>query len=617
MDESSPQGSPKIENLADLLLESSGMGIYGLDREGITTFVNPKAAELLGWEGAELIGKPQHEVIHYSHADGTLYPRQNCPIYSAFTDGSVHSVDDEVFWRKDGSSFPVEYVSTPILDRLGGLVGAVVTFRDITRRKEAEEEVRVLQLKTDSILHAAGEGIYGLDCQGMTTFVNPAAAAILGWSAEELVAKSQHAVIHHSRANGDSYPAEECPIHASFTDGAVHRRDDEVFWRKDGSCLPVEYVSTPIHDADGCLAGAVVSFIDITERKTQKAELERALAEVCELKDRLEQENQYLQREIQTVHNFEEIIGNSAPLKRTLKRLEKVAVTDATVLLTGETGVGKELFARALHHISGRRGRPLVKVNCAALPANLIESELFGHERGAFTGATSQRIGRFELADRGTLFLDEIGELPLELQSKLLRVLQEGELERIGGSKTIAVDVRVIAATNRDLVTSVASGLFRDDLFYRLNVFPIEVPSLRERRADIPPLVSHFVKKYSAKMGKRITSVPEHVQDALRKYDWPGNIRELENIVERGVILTDSPMLQIDEALEIRPPDGRSANDRRTLQAVERDHILHILDQTGWRIDGGSGAALVLDMHPNTLRSRMKKLGIEKRVGRA
>lgn len=485
MHAASGQAPQEIENLADLLLESSGMGIYGLDQEGLTTFVNPKAAELLGWNANELIGTSQHEVSHHSHPDGSPYSRETCPIYSAFSDGSVRAVDDEVFWRKDGTSFPVEYVSTPILNADGDLVGAVVTFRDITRRKQAEEE------------------------------------------------------------------------------------------------------------------------------------LEAVLTEVSELKDRLENENLYLQSEIQTNHNFEEIIGSSLALRRTLKRLEKVAVTDATVLLSGETGVGKELFARALHHISDRGGRPLVKVNCAALPANLIESELFGHEKGAFTGATSQRIGRFELADGGTLFLDEIGELPLELQPKLLRVLQEGELERIGGSRTISVDVRIIAATNRDLMSSVSSGEFRDDLFYRLNVFPVEVPSLRERRDDIPALVSHFVEKYSAKMGKRISGVPARVQEALTKYDWPGNIRELENIVERAVILATNETLQIDEALEMRSPERRADIDRRTLQAVEREHILHVLDQTGWRIDGMRGAALVLDMHANTLRSRMKKLGIEKRVGRA
>ena len=259
----------------------------------------------------------------------------------------------------------------------------------------------------------------------------------------------------------------------------------------------------------------------------------------------------------------------------------------------------------------------MVKVNCAALPASLIESELFGHEKGAFTGATTQRIGRFELADGGTIFLDEIGELPLELQAKLLRVLQEGELERVGGSRTLKVDVRIIAATNRDLTKAVWSGEFRDDLYYRLNVFPVEVPSLRERKQDIPQLVRHFVDKLSAKMGKRIDSVPDHVQVALQRYDWPGNVRELENVIERAIILAQDGILRVDEALETRPAAPSEAGDRRELRDVERDHIVVILEQTNWRIEGPQGAALILGLHANTLRSRMKKLGIEKKIGPA
>ncbi len=456
-----------------------------------------------------------------------------------------------------------------------------------------------------------------MDTEGNTTFVNPAAAEILGWTVEELIGKPQHAIIHHTHANGDPYTREECPIYAAFTDGEVHRKDDEVFWRRDGTSLPVEYVSTPIRDEDGELAGAVVSFIDITRRKQQQQALEHALEEVKALKDRLEHENQYLQEEIRVEHNFEEIIGNSGALKRVLSRLEKVADTDATVMVTGETGVGKELFARAVHHSSRRSERAFVKVNCAALPQNLIESELFGHERGSFTGATAKRIGRFELADGGTLFLDEIGELPLELQAKLLRVLQEGKLERVGGNRTISVDVRIIAATNRDLMKAMEGGTFRDDLYYRLSVFPVEVPALRDRREDIPLLVSHFVRKYATAMGKRIDRVPDEAQRSLQSYDWPGNVRELENIVERGVILSTRGVLCVDEAISMHPPQAVSARARRTLESVEREHIVQVLDLCEWMVQGPKGAARILDMHPNTLRSRMKKLGIEKKVGLA
>ena len=474
-----------------------------------------------------------------------------------------------------------------------------------------------LERRNELILRCSGEGIYGLDARGITTFVNPAAAEMLGWELEELVGRPQHDVIHHTRPDGTAYHAAECPIYAAFSDGAVHRVDDEVFWRKDGTSLAVEYVSTPIRDENGELVGAVVTFRDITERKHQQQALESALHEVEQLKDRLEAENLYLQQEIKVNHDFEEIIGSSGPLKKTLHQIEQVAATDATVLVLGETGVGKELFARAIHNLSPRRGRPLVKVNCAALPASLIESELFGHEKGAFTGATTQRIGRFELADGGTIFLDEIGELPLELQAKLLRVLQEGELERVGGSRTLKVDVRIIAATNRDLTKAVWSGEFRDDLYYRLNVFPVEVPSLRERKQDIPQLVRHFVDKLSAKMGKRIDSVPDHVQVALQRYDWPGNVRELENVIERAIILAQDGILRVDEALETRPAAPSEAGDRRELRDVERDHIVVILEQTNWRIEGPQGAALILGLHANTLRSRMKKLGIEKKIGPA
>ena len=606
-----------LERQHRLILHCAGEGIYGLDSHGVTTFVNPRAAELLGWEPDALIGNPQHEVIHHTHADGTPYPREQCPIYAAFKNGEVQRVDDEVFWRKDGTSFRVEYVSTPIRDAAGLLVGAVVTFRDITRRVEAEESVRRLQRQNASILESAGEGIYGLDHRGCTTFVNPAAADMLGWQPAELLGQPQHTIIHHSHVDGTPYPVTECPIYAAIKDGAVHRVDDEVFWRKDGTCLPVEYVSTPIRDEDGRLAGAVVSFIDITERKQQQEALERALAEVRQLKDRLQEENRYLQQEIKVNHNFEEIIGTSDALKKTLSRLEQVAGTDATVLITGETGVGKELFARAVHNLSLRNERPLVKVNCAALPANLIESELFGHERGAFTGATSRRIGRFELADGGTIFLDEIGELPLELQAKLLRVLQEGELERVGGSRTISVDVRIIAASNRDLTKAVWAGEFRDDLYYRLNVFPVEIAPLRDRKEDIPQLVTHFVQKSAAKLGKEIGHIPDHTQAALQQYDWPGNIRELDNVIERAVILSTDGTLRVDEALEMRPPEPVTAPERRTLATIERDHILDVLEQTNWRIEGKDGAAVILGLHANTLRSRMKKAGIEKKVGRA
>ena len=333
--------------------------------------------------------------------------------------------------------------------------------------------------------------------------------------------------------------------------------------------------------------------------------------EVAHLKTRLEAENLYLREEVESQHNFEEIVGESPRLLTLLRQVEQVAPTGSTVLIRGDTGTGKELLARAIHHRSPRKTRPLVKVNCGAIPATLVESELFGHEKGSFTGALQRRIGRFELADGGTIFLDEIGELPLDAQVKLLRVLQEREVERIGSGHSIKVDVRVIVATNRDLHAAVKAGKFRADLLYRLNVFPIEVPPLSARTSDIPLLVTRFVAKFSRKLGKQIDGVSHATMERLMTYSWPGNIRELENVIERATILAKGSMLQIDEVLL----QGHSASPlpiADSLDEVERAHIIRILQDVNWVIEGKKGAATRLGLHPNTLRSRMQKLGIKK-----
>ena len=351
----------------------------------------------------------------------------------------------------------------------------------------------------------------------------------------------------------------------------------------------------------------------LEERVAERtAELAAALAEVEELKNQLEAENVYLREQIKLEHDFDDIIGDSEPLRKTLRKVEQVASTDATVLIRGETGTGKELIARAVHDLSTRKGRPIVKVNCAALPPTLIESELFGHEKGSFTGALSQKKGRFELAHHGTIFLDEIGDLGLELQAKLLRVLQEGEFERVGGDRTIRVDVRVIAATHRDLETLVNEGDFREDLYYRLNVFPVEMPPLRGRPGDVPLLVGHFARKYAKKFGRAMGPIPRAMMAAFEKYPWPGNVRELENVVERAVILSGDSPIRIEDLLD---PDKAvelpSAGSLR-LEEVERGHIERVLQETGWRIEGKRGAAVLLGLNPSTLRSRIKKLGIER-----
>ena len=348
------------------------------------------------------------------------------------------------------------------------------------------------------------------------------------------------------------------------------------------------------------------------ERQEADHKLRVALAEVESLKNRLEAENLYLQEEIRTEHNFEEIVGNSPALLAALEEVEQVAGTDSTVLLVGETGTGKELFARALHSRSRRKDRPLVKVNCGAIPAGLVESELFGHVRGAFTGALDKRVGRFELAHGGTIFLDEVVELPLETQVKLLRVLQEREFEPVGGSRTVHVDVRVLAASNRDLEQAVASGTFRADLLYRLNVFPVRIPPLRERRSDIPLLITFFLDSLSKKLGKRLDGLSRGSMERMKSYSWPGNVRELQNVVERAAVLARGPILEIERDLLGAHAPGREADAAGTLVELERSHIQAALKSTGGVVEGPRGAASILGLHPNTLRSRIKKLGLER-----
>jgi len=480
----------------EVLLKAAGEGIFGIDKQGITQFANPAAAEMTGWSVDELLGQPSHQLLHHTKIDGSTYHSSECPVHETYKKGDVHHIDDEVFWRKDGSSFCVEYTSTPILDN-GEIAGAVVVFNDASDRRKAERELNQAYADNRMLLEAAGEGIYGLDCEGNTTFVNPSAATMLGYSAEELIGQPMHSLLHHTKPDGSHYHKEDCPIYAAFKDGAVHRIDDDIFWRKDGASFPVSFTSTPIYK-DEKITGAVVVFKDVTERKQAEEKIQKAYAEIEGMKERLEAENLYLQEEINTDHEFKDIIGQSRAVKQLLQQVELVAPTAASVLITGESGTGKELVARAIHERGDRSERPLIRVNCAAIPAELFESEFFGHVKGSFTGAVKDRAGRFELADGGTIFLDEVGEIPIALQSKLLRVLQEGQYERVGDERTRKVDVRLIAATNRNLQEEVAAGNFREDLYFRLNVFPIEAVPLRERLDDIPLLTQHFLACYRA-----------------------------------------------------------------------------------------------------------------------
>ena len=464
------------------------------------------------------------------------------------------------------------------------------------------------------ILRAAGEGIYGVNAEGKTTFVNPAAARMLGWKAEDLVGHDMHSIVHHTRPDGSHYPEHDCPIYAAFRDGAVHQVDTEVFWRKDGTSFWVEYTSTPIRD-HGHVVGAVIVFRDITQRREADEKLRAAREEVDRLRERLELENAYLQEEIRIEGNHHGIVGRSAAIQKVLRQVELVAPTDATVLITGESGTGKELIARAIHDASKRSRRPLIRVNCATIPREAFESEFFGHAKGAFAGAERDGVGRFELADGGTLFLDEVADMPVELQGKLLRVLEENNFERVGEEQTRTVDVRVIAATKRDLKQEVRRGRFREDLYFRLDVFPIESAPLRERRDDIPLLAAHFVQGEARKLRRGDLKLTEGDVRRLMQYDWPGNVRELENVIERAAILARHARLRIDlpavktAATAAQAPSDRLLTDDERRER-DRANILAALESCGGKVFGRGGAAELLDVKPTTLASRIKALGI-------
>ncbi len=489
----------------------------------------------------------------------------------------------------------------------------------LERWKNIELIFSEFERQNQLILNAVGEGIYGIDSDGNTTFVNPAAERMLGWRAEELIGRNIHNQIHHSHPQGAPYPTHDCPIYAAFRDGEVRHVDNEVFWRKDGSAIPVEYTSTPILEA-GRLVGAVVIFRDISERRQAEEKLRAALEEVQTLKQKLEKENAYLQEEYLSEHNYQEIVGRSDAIKQVIQQIELVAPTGAAVLITGESGTGKELIARAIHEGSSRHDRPMIRVNCASIPHELFESEFFGHIKGAFSGAVSDRAGRFELADGGTLFLDEIGEIPLEQQGKLLRVLQEQQFERVGESVTRRVDVRIIAATNRDLRREVEAHRFREDLYFRLNVFPIVSIPLRQRLEDIPILATHFLKLACSQFGKSELQFTRGDIERLQSYPWPGNIRELINVIERAVILSQHRRLHLDFSIDqqsrerVVPADAqsRTIHTEEELRQREVANIIAALKQCNGRLFGEQGAAEVLKVKPTTLASRIKRFGINR-----
>ena len=459
------------------------------------------------------------------------------------------------------------------------------------------------------LLNAVGEGIYGFDLSGNAVFVNPAAERMTGWKAEELLGKKIHQYHHHTRADGTPYPADECQIYCTMFDGKRREVNNEVFWRKDGSSFAVEYTSTPVYRKNQ-LIGAVAIFRDISQQQQTQNDLQNALKKIKQLSEQLKDENSYLIAELNQDWQDSGLVGQSHVFQTMLEQIKLVSETDTTVLILGENGTGKELVARNLYRLSKRSKHAFIKVNCAAFTPSLLESELFGHEKGAFTGANERRKGRFELADKGTLFLDEIAELPLESQSKLLRVLQEQEFERVGGSQTLNVNIRVIAATNRDLWQMVQKGSFRIDLYYRLNVFPIKVPALRERKEDIPYLCSNLIQQLNKRLGKQLKGLSKKAVTKLQAYDWPGNIRELQNVLEREAILSKQSVLQLNQPLN--GDTTQNVDESLTLDEAQRLHISRVLTLCNGQISGSKGAALKLGLPESTLRSKMRKLGINK-----
>jgi PAS domain S-box-containing protein len=495
----------------------------------------------------------------------------------------------------------------------------LLVFEDITDQKQTEEALKSSEMRYRRLFETAQDGILILDAEtGQISDVNPFLVDMLGYSHEDFLGKKLWEI-------GAVKDIEASKAAFSQLQGKGYvRYKDLPLETKDGRPLDVEFVSNVYlvdhHKVIQCnirditqrklLAESLQESHNELERRVEERtiELRAALSEIKTMKDRLEAENIYFRHENKMKYQFEHIIGQSDGLKYVLYRAEQVAPLNTTVLLLGETGTGKELIAFAIHDMSPRKERPLITVNCAALPGNLIESELFGREKGAFTGADIRQVGRFEVAHGSTLCLDEIGELPLEVQAKLLRVIQHNEFERLGSSHTVKVDVRIIATTNRDLEEEVRKGRFRQDLYYRLNVFPITIPSLRQRKEDIPLMVQAFIERCSRKLGKQITSIQKETMKELQDYPWPGNVRELESIIERAVILCPGPVLQLADKLEISSSPLLSAV--RTLEETERNQILAILSETRWRIEGKDGAAAILGVHPSTLRARMHKLKI-------
>lgn len=488
--------------------------------------------------------------------------------------------------------------------------GVVISHSDITKLRTAEDSLKDSRKRLSYLLEATTEGTFDWNVRTGEVYYSPRLIQSLGYSLDEVPGSVS---FWESIVHPDDMPRVQKALQEHF-DGKTKIYEVEDRLRKKSGEYRWNFARGKVveRDADGRPLRMVGIDTDITERKLKEKELQNAYAEIKRLKERAEAENIYLREEIKSEQGFEEIVGEGDALRYVLYRISQVAPTDMTVLIRGETGTGKGQIAYAVHKASMRKEKPLIHVNCAALPENLIESEMFGREKGAFTGAEARQLGRFEIAHQGTIFLDEIGELPLSLQAKLLRVIEDGQFERLGSPHSVKVDVRIIASTNRNLEEDIKKGRFREDLFYRLNVFPITVPPLRQRGEDILLLALHFLGKFRAKYGRKITKIPKPAMDALQRYPWPGNVRELANVIERAVITSHGPVLELAEKIDSASGMQEREPKHGNLIEVERDHIVKVLEKTGWKIEGVRGSAQLLGMNPSTLRARMKKLGIKR-----
>ncbi len=630
------------------IIKDAAEGILFYDRELRYLLFNPFMERLTGKSSDEVLGRVAAEVFPRLRTSGLeeILKRALQGETVQVPDVMVpkHSADGQDVW--ESCSFG------PHRDPDGTITGVIGLVRDITERHLEEERFKSIVVGTAS---ATGKDFFPTLVRHMATALRTRYAFITDCDNQK---RAKVLAVWTGDRFGDLFEFDIADT------PCMKVLDGEVCHYKEGlqALFPLDvglvewqaesYLGVPMLDSEGRVIGHIAILDDkpmerdphaidlvkifsaraAAELKRQRAEsdLQAALLQVQLLQKKLEAENVYLQEEISREHNFEEIVGNSRALVEVLRNVETVAPTDSTVLIMGETGCGKELIARAIHNRSHRKNRPLVKLNCGAIPTGLVESELFGHMKGAFTGALERRVGRFELADGGTLFLDEISELPLDTQVKLLRVLQEHEFEPLGSSRTLRVNVRIIAASNRDLEKAIQEGRFRADLYYRLNVLPMILPPLRQRRSDIPLLTTFFVERFARQLGKQITGVAQDTMETLSRYDWPGNIRELQNVIERAVVLSRGSVLRLGRDLlpvtaEPLPGEGgvasASSNNQQagsgsgeclSLEQVEKRYILQVLKQTDWVIEGQSGAAKILNLHPNTLRSRMKKLGLDR-----